>query len=246
MGASESKAAGITPTISPDIARRGFPPRFLATYKKSWSKLAILLSEPDAAEPSHIIAVAHGSFGDMVLHNGPTGEHPPLANVKPTGKFGQDFIITLPGEGGTSRQELLRWNAAIKKETYWFGMEVGEGANRRVERFEWRHSHGSEVKSLGRSKWGYKLVRLGGENVDPSSQAIEYGPDRGGFTSDGKEIVAVWADAGMSVLKIGEFELRGSGATGEFGTAWSLMAVMSYMCIWQKTYQMTVAASAAA
>jgi hypothetical protein len=61
------------------------------------------------------------------------------------------------------------------------------------------------------------------------------------LTSDGKEVVAVWANPGtLSFSKLGHFEFRGSGAIGELGTLWSIMAVMSCMCIWQKSMQSAI------
>ena len=43
--------------------------------------------------------------------------------------------------------------------------------------------------------------------------------------SGGKEVAAVWADAGLSfnLLRIGALEFRGSGAAGELGPLWSIV-----------------------
>jgi hypothetical protein len=36
---------------------------------------------------------------------------------------------------------------------------------------------------------------------------------------------------------MGDLEYRGTGATGELGQLWSIMAAVTYMCIWQKSKQ---------
>ncbi|KAM5354444.1 hypothetical protein ACJ41O_001093 [Fusarium nematophilum] len=240
MGHSDSKPQA-PPQMSFESAQRGVPPVIRVAYKKSWSKIIAHLSEPDS-DPRYCVYLPQGWYGEMLLHDGAEPECPVLARAKGEGKWRQDFAIALPmlpGAGENSSLEILRWKAK-RKEQFWFAMELGQGANKAVERFEWRRSHGSEVKSVGESKYGWKLVRLGRGAGDPGSSDDEkdHGPDRmDGLTSDGREIVAVWADSGdwKSVSKIGEFQLRGSGATGELGTQWALMAVMSCMCIWQKS-----------
>ena len=52
----------------------------------------------------------------------------------------------------------------------------------------------------------------------------------------GDEVVAVWARTGTwtSLHDIGEFAFLGSGASGELGQRFSVMAVMTALCIWQK------------
>jgi hypothetical protein len=36
---------------------------------------------------------------------------------------------------------------------------------------------------------------------------------------------------------MGDLEYRGTGATGELGQLWSIMAAVTCMCIWQKSKQ---------
>ncbi|RMJ09768.1 hypothetical protein BHE90_013887 [Fusarium euwallaceae] len=237
MGHGDSKLP--SPQMSLESAQRGVPPVIRATYKKSWSKIIVRLGEPDQ-EPVYCLSLPQGFYGKMIMHDGPDPDSPALGGAKPDG-WRVDFNIQLPGIPGTNigeSVEILR-HKNRKPERYWFGMQVGEGANRHVERFEWRRSHGSEVKSVGESKWGWKLVRVGHNVDDPNDEAEASGeePDRpDGFTSDGKEVVAVWADSSISwksMSKIGTFELRGSGRTGELGTQWAVMALLSCMCQWQ-------------
>ncbi|KAJ4257391.1 hypothetical protein NW762_008511 [Fusarium torreyae] len=235
MGHSDSK---IPPQMSPQSVQRGVPNVLRATYKKGFStKVLVYLSEPER-EPIYSISLPGGWYGKLLLHDGPSADSPILAGAETEGKWGSDYGILLPNISGfeTSDKEILRRQGKMK-ERFWFGMQVGEGSNRHIERFEWRRSHGSEVKSVGDGKWGWKLVRLGHGSEEPSDDNPNDEPDRGdGFTSDGKEVVAVWADSGdwKSMSKIGTFQLVGSGAGNELGTQWKLMALMSCLCFWQK------------
>lgn len=252
MGHSNSKPVDVS--FSAQNAQRGIPRRFVASFSKSMTKMIINLNEPDSKEALYTIHLKYGAWGDMVLFNGPNPEDGPLVHVKPTGSWHKDCAVALPAIGNEpAREEIVRWESGWKHQTFWFALQVGQGANRSVERFEWRQSRGSEVKSLGRSSQGWKLVRLG--TYDAKQVVQNEGEGRSssdreeGFSSDGKEVVAVWANQKLMtrhMLTLGEFEFRGSGATGELGQAWALMALMSMMCAWQKEYQTTTAASAAA
>ncbi|KAF5005684.1 hypothetical protein FDECE_7883 [Fusarium decemcellulare] len=244
MGHSDSKLPA--PQLSPESAQRGVPTTIQAAYKKSWKDVVIYLREPDK-EPTFCLSLPGGWYDKAILHDGPEPKHPVLATSTGEGKWRNDFAVTLPAMPGTDMEpsrEILRYKVG-RREIYWFAIKVGQ--DKHIERFEWRHSHGAEVKSVGESKWGWKLVRLGGGTQDPSEDTAQ-GPDRAdGLTSDGKEIVAVWADSGdwKSMSKIGTLNLRGSGATGELGTTWALMALMSRMCIWQKEMQVTTTTTVA-
>ncbi|KAH6894684.1 hypothetical protein B0T10DRAFT_480949 [Thelonectria olida] len=232
MGNADSK---ITPEISAQTAERPFPTTLKVAIEKSMTKIVCLLSEPDS-EPLYAVSLPQGFWGPMIFHDGPTDKHPVLAAVRDESKMANKFGVTLPAspkEAVESRQELVKWQTVSKKERYWFGLEVGHGAQRRLNRFEWRHSHGAEVRSLGGSKWGWKLVRLGADSGAEGLNTVEATEGNEALASDGGEIVAVWADAtGLTLTRVGEFHLVGSGATGELGQSFSLMAVASCLCIW--------------
>ncbi|ENH75056.1 hypothetical protein FOC1_g10010442 [Fusarium oxysporum f. sp. cubense race 1] len=236
MGHSDSK---IVPEMSPHSAQRGIPHVLRASYKKGFSsKILVHLEEPDR-EPLYSISLPAGWYGQMLLHDGPSSDSPILAGAEPEGKWRVDYGILLPSvpEYESSGREILRRKNTMK-DRYWFGMQVGRGADRHVERFEWRRSHGSEVKSVGESRYGWKLVRLGHGAEEPNDGNPNDEPDRGnGITNDGHEVVAVWAGSGdwKSMHKIGTFQLVGSGATSELGMQWKIMALMSCLCFWQKT-----------
>ncbi|KPM35587.1 hypothetical protein AK830_g10985 [Neonectria ditissima] len=249
MGNSRSKVAP-NPQISAETASRGLPQTFRLSYKKGLSlKIVCYLTDP-GTDVTYALSVPDAWYGGLILHDGPSIDHTPLATVTREGKGDMDFGINLPAlesAGIAGGKEILRYMGTFKKEIYWFGTQVGEGDNRHIEKFEWRHSRGSEVKSIGQSGSGWKLVRLGSSIAGEGNNEVA---DRGdGFTKDGKEIVAVWADgkAFKSISNIGEFQFRGSGATGELGTLWGLTAMMSYLCIWLQTMlQASVASGASA
>ncbi|KAF7552119.1 hypothetical protein G7Z17_g4554 [Cylindrodendrum hubeiense] len=246
MGQTESAFARITPTLSPEIKKLGFPQRFVASFKPSWvNSPALLLSEP-GSDPSFIISMTNGRFDEMVLHSGPTKDDAPLANAKPE-RYRRNYTITLPSSNSSARQELLHFKPGFFRDKIWFEMEVGGEKGCRKERFEWKKSYGSEIRSVG--GWsGWKLVRVKNEernkvvendpekvmNQDPEKIMEDTPNEQDGSKSGRDDIVAVWADATMSFLKVGEFQFQGAGATGEFGQVWALMAVLSCMCVWQK------------
>lgn len=252
MGHSHSKPTALT--LPPNLTHHSLPTRIAAAYQKSWTKVTVLLSDASSpSSPAYAITLDKGWYGSMTMRAGPDVEDAALAKADPAGRVRQDFAVGLPalGPGGEQRTEVLRYVVGWRHETYWFAMEVGRG---QVERFEWRRSRGGEVKGVeGGSGWGWKLVRMGAGDAGGVEEAAEgrhgHGGDEdgNGLTSDGKEVVAVWANPGtLSFSKLGQFEFRGSGATGELGTLWSIMAVMSCMCIWQKSMQSAITAGVVA
>jgi hypothetical protein len=133
-----------------------------------------------------------------------------------------------------------------------FSIETGLSGGGR-EHFEWRHSSGVEVEALRGRHSGWKLVRV---SVSPppsvyrmpslscpvkkhhlrhaSSSSLGGG---GGMTmsSDSREIVAVWAGAGLSSMsKVLRFRFLGTGADGSLGERWAILAVASALAIWNR------------
>jgi hypothetical protein len=64
------------------------------------------------------------------------------------------------------------------------------------------------------------------------------GPDPGAgeSSSDGKEVVASFVDKTTLSNKVAKFEFQGSGATGELGDAFSIIAVLTALRLWQMRY----------
>ncbi|KAF2501703.1 hypothetical protein BU16DRAFT_522607 [Lophium mytilinum] len=197
-----------------------------------------------ASQPHHSVT-RHAGFGGkpkLVLHSGPdTASSTPLATVKTKGYLSKQSIITIPAYGIT---EQLRAHWSLKSATYSFSIPLQDGNSMLPGHFEWRPSRGDEVQGLDSSKWtrGWKLVRVDGETA--GGRGGKRTSRDVGLTSDGKEIVAVWADNGKpSMHKVGKFQFLGRGATGELGDRWAIMAIASILRIWQVTYAATIAAA---
>lgn len=218
MGSSSSSLASQQlPQLSPKAT---VPPALRVVLRKSWTKLTAELNAPGAATPTYVATFPQGWGGILILHDGPNESDPPLAHALPAGWMKLAMTIASPagaplGVGG--EEKITMHHNVGMKETFSFAMEVGHGAHRRVEWFEWRRSHGQDVRSVGQASSGWKLIRLGA----------------------GEEVVAVWADNKnwMSMSKVGELQFRGNGATGEMGIRWSLMVVTSCLCLWKKLMQ---------
>ncbi|KAF9768480.1 hypothetical protein IL306_014237 [Fusarium sp. DS 682] len=245
MGHSDSKLQAHQ--LSAGGIEKGIPPIIRVSYESSWRKYAcfarmsLFLSGP-SGEPMYTLNFVKGLYGDIILHNGSSIEAPPLATSVRPSSFRDDYLITLPSLAGNGPQEEILRRPKGLKGRFWFDIQVGHGPDQCVERFEWRRSRGAEVRSVGQSRWGgYKLVRLGSTNTkeeySSSEEDLHDDSTSGeGYTSDGKEVVAVWGSTNCfkSMSGVGEFQFRGSGATGELGQLWALMAVMSCMSVWQK------------
>ncbi|KAM3557315.1 hypothetical protein MY1884_004574 [Beauveria asiatica] len=111
-------------------------------------------------------------------------------------------------------------------------------ATQQRQDFEWRYSHGKEVRALDRWGQGWKLVHLesgsgsgGGGEGKTTTRRMER-PH--GETSDGHPVVAVLADnSKWSRTKLARFHFVGAGATDEFGEAWALYVTMTALRIWE-------------
>ncbi|KAI1846470.1 hypothetical protein JX266_007367 [Neoarthrinium moseri] len=219
---------------------RKFPPAFGMYYQKAVRiptfNLGAEEDQPAFAVTFH--TVGHSSSPQLVLHSTADPGSAPLAIAERTGRLGHRSVVTLPAPPGPGSEaesvtEEVHAHVSITSVAYGFSVEVGEGASARREKFEWRSSKGSEVKSLGSGKGspGRKLVRL-------STEADGVGGTRAvrdqGSSSDGREVVAAWADnPKWSGNKAGGFQFLGSGATGELGDRFSVMAVATALRIWE-------------
>ncbi|CAK7243979.1 MAG: hypothetical protein STHCBS139747_005513 [Sporothrix thermara] len=171
----------------------------------------------------------------IALHNGPDPETAPLLAAVDYVSLSDHMSITLPpplsyrGTGSTAvRLEIvLSWS-----HYYTFTMEVGTDLrNVHRETFEWRHSYGNAVAALGGAREGWKLVRM---STAPLLGAPRPHPAPGFMSSDGREVVAMYSDARMSMTKQLKFAFVGTGLTGALGERWSVMAATSALAIWEK------------
>ncbi|KAK9424664.1 hypothetical protein SUNI508_03540 [Seiridium unicorne] len=170
----------------------------------------------------------------LILHSTADPESPPLAIAEKAGRLGHRAEITLPALSGHDSDEAtaeeMSAHVSITSVAYAFSVETRPGYR---EKFEWRSSKGSEVRALSTDKHavGRKLVRL-------DTEADGVGGTRAvrdqGATSDGREVVAVWADnPKWSGNRAGTFQFLGSGTAGQLGERFSVMAVATSVRIWE-------------
>ncbi len=221
MGATESKEVqgrlqGAT------LEKAAFPVDFSLYYHTIKGGLKLAIGE-HKDQPCNIMSLPSGWYGEMILYSGATPQAAPLAVVRDAGKLTQyDKIDLAPLRSG---QEVLQedmkyfsrgWNIGYK-----FASPVGDGVQK--EDFEWRYSKGDDVKELGERSRGWELVRL----------------------SNKDEVLAVWSEVSRTKLawsKTASFRFVGPGATGAMGAAWSVMAVTTFLRIWQRRARTTVGA----
>ncbi|KAH7142590.1 hypothetical protein B0J13DRAFT_555821 [Dactylonectria estremocensis] len=203
-------------------------------YHKGWTSKTYYLGEHE--EQIRLTVTLHTQFGHkkpfLILHDGNNPDGPILGTVTKESLMNAHTTITVPGRPGSSFNpisEHLGCNIALTYFTFTFSFDVGIGKDTRRERFEWRSSRGGEVKALDKWSWGWKLVRLGAGEGSGGSRSER----SAGETSDGKQIVAVWAEnSKWTMSKCGKFHFIGAGSTGELGEEWAFMAVMTALRLW--------------
>lgn len=195
----------------------------------------------------------------LTLHLGPTKAGPTIAMVKdatlnPMRKYDFDVIIPPVGSGhlvdhdddGEHMQNekiLIRCDIVDVHRFHRFSVATGGGGGggagqgTRIENFEWRHTFGEEVGDLiGGMAAGWKLVRMGlpYEGTPPSSSNSNPGGGGSGSgqTSDGREVVAVWASGKKTLKEAMKFRFLNSGASGLLGDRFAFVAVVSAMGMW--------------
>lgn len=238
MGGAESKEAHqkIHKTTLAGVA---FPNTFELYYEASWKKLKLSLGEV-SSEPLYTFNLPEGWWGDLIMYNGPTLEHPPLAAVRNTGKSGMGNAVTLPplGPGQEVVEEKMARRSKGLMDVFSFAAVVhareGEKTTRRVERFEWVSSGRKEVKDLHEWRHGWKLRRVVASGADQDAD------EAANVKMPAGEILAVWADSTMSMRKAAKFQFLNSGASGELGEAWALMAVITFVRVWQRYMQVVM------
>ncbi|KJZ72669.1 hypothetical protein HIM_08028 [Hirsutella minnesotensis 3608] len=221
MGSAESKqVAGRLHAAN--LSKVNFPTSFKMSYK---GMRALTMVLGDDNNPSSIVSMPGGWYGDLILYDGPSEEASPVAVARSGGKMGfYDRIeLAAASPGQMTTREELRCRSNGWSMAYTFAMAIDQGSL--PERFIWRNSRSSEVKGLGEYSRGWKLVRLG----------------------EREEVVAVGAEAKLSscLSKAGAFQFVGTGATGKLGKGWETMAVVSFLRIVQKEMQAAITAAGA-
>lgn len=111
---------------------------------------------------------------------------------------------------------------------YQFSIEVGNSNVR--ETFEWRHSYGDAVASLGDYHVGWKLVRLS-RGPPPGDENYVHGGFR---DSQGNEIVAAYTRVSGSLTKAATFQFMGTGDSGMLGERWAILAVITAFALYYR------------
>lgn len=205
---------------------------FVESRKDKKTDYYVLATE-DTQRVSPFKAISfHGGMAkhSITLHSGPTANSAPLALAGIEKRFHSTSIIALPalaaGPGGAINQvERLKYQGSLMNPEMPFSVAVGMpgSTHQHTETFEWRSDpvvRGKPEKSLKR-----RLVRLSSS------------------TETGEDIVAIWIDELIpEKSKLGTFCFQGSGATGELGQYWALMAVMTSIRISQMEWLASIVA----
>lgn len=223
MGSAESKQIEGR-LLASSLSNTNFSKSFNLYYESMRGGLKFVIGE-HKKEPTNIISLPQGWYGDLILYSGPDTSSDPLAAVKYGNKMGTFDEVRLPPKGpgqGLIRED-IRCHLNGMNIAYTFAVPVGESGY--PEKFEWRSSKTDEVKELGESSRGWKLVWL----------------------NHGDEVVAAWTWTKLrwSMNKGAAFQFTNSGASGELGNVFAIMAVTSFIRQYQKEIQASVTASAA-
>lgn len=207
---------------------RQFPSAF-NFYLQGMTSRSFIIGEHQN-QPRYVISL-HSAFSQMapiVLHSGPDESLPPIATVE-WQVFGPSFDVSLPPPPGSRAQaaeEKVDWTSrhyGFGVGCYQFAIEIGGTGVR--EAFEWRHSTGDAVTSLGGHYSGWKLVRL--SRGAPGRQGNLDFVGGGHLDSDGNEVVAAFTAATGSLTKVAKFQFMGTGDTGMLGERWAILSVIS-------------------
>ena len=220
-----------------------FPVALNAYFQRKLSRTIYL--GPSRSERLFAVETHSGGFTGkkptIILRDGPGDTDPILATAGFENKRQTKYYITLPGRpgpDGASDTTIIMNSATLTSSKHGLSIPVGEKGQ--VEQFEWRSSHGDEIKTLAGSSWGYKLARLEGPNTKASgssSSSSSAAAREVGFTSDGHEVVAVFAPNGSaSLTKAVRFCFMGSGMTGTMGEAWEIVALTSALKLFEVYY----------
>ncbi|KKY38251.1 hypothetical protein UCDDA912_g01568 [Diaporthe ampelina] len=223
--------------------RQQFPPAF-NLYRDAFPgpvQRPCFLGEHQATP---LYSVTAGWAG-LVLHNGPSDDHAPLATVA-YGPAARRMAVSLPPLPGRAPGPALSVHTpTVMDPTFAFVVAVpspGSTATRataatatttttyRNEKFEWRRSASDAVAGLGGRSHGWKLVRLSNELPAGGMAVAGSGPPSG----DGHEVVAVCTAAAMSVSKLWKFTFLGTGLSGALGEQWAVMAVITGLVTWDQ------------
>ncbi|KAL0936160.1 uncharacterized protein CTRU02_208375 [Colletotrichum truncatum] len=208
-----------------------FPPTFNCYGQWKWKQTYHL--GPSSEEKQFTITFDSKLFTrkqSLFLHHGDSDKAPIIATASRSGSGWVDrATVTLHGQRGNDQDvEFTRPEGAgfRQSEVRAFHCRVNKDY---VEEFQWRTSHGNEIKELAGHSSGWKLVRMsrpspvGGRSKNPEM----------GFSSDGQEVVAVVAhNMSWSMTKGYKFAFMGSGLTGTLGEDFETLAAITGFWLW--------------
>lgn len=205
-----------------------FPPTFsLHFLGRSQDKKAdyyiIGIDKNGPVQPVSAVTIYKGAVKHQVtLHAGPNHSDPPLGLAGAEKLFRSMSLVALPAasstpEGAVNRIVPLSPQKSLKFDNFNFSCPVGDAGVE--EQFEWRSD--SIIRPPPGKLYERALIRMKGE-----------------------EVVGRWTDdpAPEKSAKLGTFQFEGSGATGELGQYWTLMAVMTLLRISQIKWEASAAA----
>lgn len=236
-------AAPDSTQLAPATAR--YPPTLNLYYQ--WKLKQVYYLGPDSDNRLHAVSLDSKLFSrkqTLLLHDGPTDKAPVLATATRSASGWSDkATITIRRSDGSDAEILVHRpedSGFMKSAARSFTISTPKGV---VEEFQWRTTHGNEIKELAGRSYGWKLVRMSGQHQAAPAQKE---PDLG-FTSDGKEVVAVLAhNMSWSMTKGYRFAFMGSGLTGVYGEDWETATVFSGFLLWWIAQTDAAAAGAAA
>ncbi|ROW05173.1 hypothetical protein VSDG_00593 [Cytospora chrysosperma] len=225
--------------LPPSRINRQFPPAF-NLYRNAFSGRAAFSLGEHQTTPIYAVTAWSGwsAQASLVLHNGPSEDHPPLASVAydSSGRRMDVHLPPLPGRAAAPVSvqvpSAVRAKVVFSVEIPWPGPAGAPAspASYRRESFEWRRSNSLAISSLGGRSQGWKLVRLSNELPPGGLTVAGSGPPAG----DGHEVVAICAQAVMSMSKLWKFAFTGTGVSGALGERWAVMAVVTGLVIWDQ------------
>ncbi|GAB7354236.1 hypothetical protein MBLNU459_g4775t1 [Dothideomycetes sp. NU459] len=226
VGGESSSCSAITP------GNIRFPHTFGIYYVKchkfttSMFHLGEHQSSPQYAASFH---TGWAGKNEVTLHNGPDTTAPVIGMAENQCLKGRSTTITIKSPPAAQPiSELLKVKYHFLSSSYTFAVDTSHGI---PEKFEWRQSHGKEVRDVDKWSRGWKLVRMTGDG--PDSHGGKRAAREKGEAGDGKEVVAVLTDNSKLSRKMAKFQFIGTGTTGELGDFWTIMAVVTALRIWQ-------------
>ncbi|KAJ4252865.1 hypothetical protein NW762_010771 [Fusarium torreyae] len=210
-----------------------FPPKLI--FNVRWLSTTSFLG-PTKDEPLFAVRTPNKlthcmGRGQILLRDGLDKLSPAIASVGPEkGSFlTRSLIRVAPKPCATNQEHVEISMSGDWTRRHEFSLRLDSG---KTERFEWRNSRGDEVRNLsGGYSFGWKLVRLDSTPVIPGSPGTSWG-----YTSDGKEVVAVGAHPRF-FHKSPEFTFLGAGACGDLGETFEIVAVMGFLRLYELAVQ---------